>query len=64
MFKEAIADLLGRGWTLQRIADACGFASRGHVHDVLNGKQISVSWEIGDKLLRLHKRVMRRKVSA
>ena len=61
-WKTLIADMRARGLTLQQIKDAAGFASRGHVHDVLGGKQRRVYWEIGDALIKLHKRVMRRKV--
>jgi hypothetical protein len=58
---KLIADLRARGYTLQRIAELCGFASRGHVHSVAGDKSRSIVWEIGDALIRLHRRVMRRK---
>lgn len=61
-WKTLIAGLRARGLTLDEIRIACGFASRGHVHDVMTGKQGRVMWEIGDAMLRLHRRVMRRKV--
>jgi hypothetical protein len=47
--------------TLDAIAKECGFASRGHVHDLANGNQLSVEWSRGQALIKLHKRVMRRK---
>jgi hypothetical protein len=61
-WKNIVADLRKRNLTLEQIKDGAGFASRGHVHDIAAGKQRSVKWEIGDALLKLHKRVMRRKV--
>ena len=60
-WSQLIADMRTKGVTLDEIASQCGFSSRGHVHDVWKGRQARVLWEIGDKLLRLHKRVMRRK---
>jgi hypothetical protein len=60
-WKQLIADLRKRGLTLEAIRAECGFASRGHVHDLGGGKSFTVSWEIGNKLIRFHKRVMRRK---
>ena len=60
-WKQLIADIRSRGATLAEIAKTCGFASPGHVHDVANGRQPGVMWEVGDALIKLHKRVMRRK---
>ena len=57
-----IADIRARGYTLEQIKDKAGFSSRGHVHDVAMGRQPRVMWEIGDALLKMHKRVMRRKM--
>ena len=48
------------GFTLAQIAEECGFASRGHVHDVLTGKQGEPKWSIGDKLLKLQRKARRR----
>jgi AraC-like DNA-binding protein len=50
-----------RHMTLDEIAKECGFASRGHVHDLANGHQLSVEWSRGQALIKLHKRVSRRK---
>ncbi len=61
-FKTLIADILSRGYTLQQIAEATGMASRGHVHDLANGKQKTVSFEVGARICTLHKSAMRRKV--
>jgi hypothetical protein len=60
-WQHIIQELRGRDLTLAYIADNCGFASRGHVHNLQKRPDSSVTWEIGDKLLKLHKRVMRRK---
>ena len=59
-----IADLRARKMTLEQIKEQAGFSSRGHVHDVEQGHQKRLMWEVGDRLLKLHKRVMRRKVKA
>ena len=48
-----IADIRKRGFTLEQIKNQCGFSSRGHVHDLANGKQANVLWEIGDRLLKM-----------
>ena len=60
-WQRMIAELRQRRLTLEDIAQACGFASRGHVHDLARGKQGEPRWSIGDALIRYHKRVMRRK---
>jgi AraC-like DNA-binding protein len=59
-FKKLINELVARK-TLQEIADECGFSSRGHVHDLKTGRQLKVSYEIGVKLVAMHKKIMRRK---
>lgn len=52
---------LAESMTLQQIADTCGLASKGHVHDIKTGKQKQVYYEAGCRLLAMHKKVMRRK---
>lgn len=47
--------------TLQQIADECGMASKGHAHDLKTGKQKTVGYEIGLRLVALHKRMTRKK---
>lgn len=47
--------------TLQEVADRCGMASKGHVHDLATGRQRSVSYDVGDKLMQEYKRIMRRR---
>lgn len=61
---KLINDLRARNETYESIATACRFASRGHVHDVAHGKQKSVTWEIGDALLKFHRRVVKRRPAA
>lgn len=56
-----IQDLRQRRETYKSIAETCGFASKSHVHDLASGRQTKVLWELGDALIRMHKRVMRRK---
>lgn len=57
---QLIADIRACSLTYEDIKKGCGFASRGHVHDLAHGKQAKVLWEPGDKLIKMHKRVMRR----
>lgn len=54
--------ILSRGFTLQEIADECGFASKGAVHDLKSGQSATCSYERGQKLIEMHKKAMRRKV--
>lgn len=58
-FQQLLSEL-SKLMTLQKIADECGMASRGHVHDLINGRQKTVSYEAGLKLVALHKKAMRR----
>jgi len=53
-FKQLICDLQQRRVTLAQIADYCGFCSKGHVHDLKQGRQKTVSFEVGAKLVQLH----------
>lgn len=56
-----MSEIRQRGVTLEQIRAACGFASRGHVHDLATGKQNDISYEIGHKLVKMHAKVRRRK---
>jgi hypothetical protein len=56
-----IQDLQDRKVTLQTIADECGFASRGAVHDLKMVDGATCSYERGAKLVAFHRKVMRRK---
>lgn len=59
---EKIEQILSRGYTLKQIADECGFASKGAVHDLKSGESATCNYERGERLLRLHRKAMRRKV--
>lgn len=54
-WQQVVSDIRARGFTLEQIKDRCGFASRGHVHDIVTGKQERVLWETGERLLKMHK---------
>ena len=63
-WKSIIADLQQAGNTLANIAKECGFASPGTVHDLKTGLSTTCSWERGNKLIAMHKRVMRKAAKA
>lgn len=58
-FKNMISELLVAGLTQASIGKSIGL-SQPSVVDLLNGKTKSPRWEVGDSLIRLHKRVMRK----
>ncbi|MDD3965313.1 MAG: hypothetical protein PHD99_04695 [Candidatus Moranbacteria bacterium] len=58
-WKKLMQELL-KFKTLQQIADECGLASKGHAHDILSGRQKSVHYEAGLRLVELHRKLMRR----
>lgn len=53
---KTIVTELNSVMTLQQIADACGLASKGHVHDIRNGRQTDVLYSVGAKLIALRKK--------
>ncbi len=57
-FKPLLRDL-AEVYTLNAIAEMCGFASRGHVHDVMTGKQAGVKYELGVKIADAHAKLVR-----
>lgn len=59
-----ITDLTDRGVTLREIAEECGFASPGALHDLKSGSSTTCSYERGCALMLMHRRVMRRKATA
>jgi hypothetical protein len=59
--KAIVTELLARGCTLQEISDGCGFASAGHVHGLLTGRQRSALAERALALDAMLRRVRRRK---
>ena len=48
--------------SLAQIARECGMSSSSHVHDLLTGRKVDVLWGVGDAIITLPKRVMRRGV--
>lgn len=60
-WKQLIEDLQSRGVTLEKIARECGFASKGAVHDLKSGVQLTCSYERGMRLVEFHKATMRKK---
>lgn len=58
-WKKLIQDLLDEGMTQVAIADEIGLKQPSIV-DILQEKTKSVRWETGNKLIALHKRVMRK----
>jgi hypothetical protein len=59
-FKPLLRDL-AQVYTLQSIAEMCGFASRGHVHDVMHGKQKGVTFELGMSIVDAHARLVKQR---
>jgi hypothetical protein len=58
-WQTILAAIRSRPMTFEEIRSQCGFASRSHVFNLATGKQKTVEWSIGDKLLKLHKKVLR-----
>lgn len=56
-FAQLLSDL-NQTMTLQEIATACGLAGKGQVHDIIHGRQKTVRYEVGVKILAEHKRAM------
>jgi hypothetical protein len=59
-WQQLVIDLLARGYTLTTLGTTLGM-SKGHVHDLKKGRYADVLWERGEKLRKLHTKVMRRK---
>ena len=55
---------LHKVYTLQQIAEMCGFASRGHVHDVMRGNQSGVRYEVGAMVIDAHAALKRQQKRA
>ena len=58
-WKNIIADITRAGYTQAEIADFVGI-SQPSVCDIANGKTKRPAWEIGDGLIRLHRKAARR----
>ena len=53
-WKNIIAELINEGLRQTEIAQTAG-VSQAVISDLLHGKQRTVAWEIGERLLALHK---------
>lgn len=58
---KPILEALAKSMTLRSIAELSGMASAGHVHDLKTGKQETVSYDIGVKLMQMHKKMESKK---
>jgi hypothetical protein len=58
---KPILTALTKTMTLRSIAELSGMASAGHVHDLKTGKQETVSYDIGVKLMLMYKRLINTK---
>jgi transcriptional regulator len=55
-WSKLLSELRAWGWTQVQIGAECG-ASQATVSALQRGTQPATTWEIGDKILRLHARV-------
>lgn len=62
-WKPIISDL-EQSMTHKQIADECGMTGGSHVSNLKNGVQKTCAYEIGCKLVDLHRRVMRERAKA
>lgn len=58
-WNELLSDILSRGWTQAQIAAEMG-RPQSWVSDIHRGRYHDLKWADGDKLIRLHRRLMRR----
>jgi hypothetical protein len=62
-WKEIVAEILDTGLTQVEVAARCN-TTQGHVSSMLRGIKRHPSWELGDKLLSLHRRIVKRRRKA
>ena len=62
-WKKYISDLQGMGWTQVRIAKAMGNKPQSWVADILKGRYRDLKWTDGERLLKLHRKEVRRSAS-
>jgi hypothetical protein len=60
-WKTLVGDLVARGMSYRAIGKVIG-TGPGNVHAIGAGLREDVMWSLGDKLITLHRKVMRRKV--
>lgn len=58
---KPILEVLAESMTLRSIAELSGMASAGHVHDLKTGKQETVSYDIGVRLMQMYKKAVSKK---
>ncbi|WP_315384729.1 helix-turn-helix transcriptional regulator [Microvirgula aerodenitrificans] len=59
-WQKIIRDLIEHGLTQNEISAAADI-SQSHISAILNGKRLQPSWAIGERLIRLHRKVTKRK---
>ncbi|WP_334166305.1 hypothetical protein [Achromobacter mucicolens] len=59
-WKNLISDLQAKGWTQVRIAKALGDKPQSWVADICKGRYRDLKWADGERLIKLHRREMRR----
>lgn len=59
-WKHLISDLQAKGWTQVRIAKALGDKPQSWVADICKGRYRDLKWSDGERLIKLHRREMRR----
>lgn len=63
-WSKLISELQQAGMTQQQIADACGGVGQSTISDLLNKAQQQPRFELGQKLIALHKRRTARRAKA
>ncbi|MNY49821.1 hypothetical protein D3C86_1852820 [compost metagenome] len=59
-WKNLISDLQAMGWTQVRIAKAMGDKPQSWVADICKGRYRDLKWSDGERLIKLHRREIRR----
>ena len=62
-WKNIIADLQAFGLTQSQIAEKCG-TGQSHISSLASGKRKVPNWNLGDALIRLHKKVLKNNKAA
>lgn len=61
---KPIIETLEKSMRHSDIAEAAGMASSGHVHNLKSGLQKTVSYEIGCRLMEMHRKALRSQARA
>lgn len=59
-WKNIISDLQAIGWTQAKIAEAMGGKAQSWVADIVRGRYDDLKWGDGQRLIKIHRREMRR----